>query len=149
MISVTRLSAYCSILLQSLGFQISDGLLYTYVSGNEYIDIQHVWDWNLLPGITTDYAGTPLRCADQTYYGLEDFVGGAAIGNLGVAAMRYTNPMTHSFYFQKAWFFLQGGRQHVMVSDAWSNGTQPVYSVLDRKRKRRAILVDDVDVYAE
>ncbi|TFK96041.1 galactose mutarotase-like domain-containing protein [Pterulicium gracile] len=131
--------------LNSLGFHLSDGLRYTYLTGHEYTDIIHVWDWNLLPGITTDYRGTPLVC-NHTYYGLENFVGGVIQGSSGIAAMRYANPSTGRLKFHKAWFFLEGEREHVMVGDAWSSGANPVYSVLDQKRREGVVLVDGVDV---
>lgn len=116
------------------------------MNGNEYQDIIHAWDWDLLPGITVDYKRTPLSCSDISYYGRESFVGGHASGSNAVGAMRYTNPKTGSLKFQKAWFFLGGGRQHVMVNNVWSNGDAPVLSVLDQKRRVGSLLVNGANV---
>lgn len=109
----------------------------------------HAWDWNLLPGITTDYGRTPLTCATSSYFSAESFVGGLSDGSSAIGVMRYTNPMTGGLKFQKAWFFLEGGREHVMVGDVWANSTAPVYSVLDQKRRAGGVVVNGVDVAAQ
>ena len=111
---------------------MSDGTLYTYLHGGEYEDIAAAWDWDLIPGITTDYGNTPLSCATASQYGDEDFVGGASDGTVGVAAFRYTNPITKSFKFQKAWFFFEEV-QHVLVSSITSSSSAPIRTVLDQK----------------
>lgn len=66
--------------------------------------------------------------------GVQNFVGGASDGEVGVAAMRYTNPLTKSFGFQKAWFFLEEDIQHVIVSNITSTSNVTVVSVLDQRR---------------
>ena len=43
-----------------MGFHLSDGTIYTHLNGDEYEDIVAAWDWNLIPGTTVDYGGTPL-----------------------------------------------------------------------------------------
>lgn len=122
---------------------MSDGTIYTYINGNEYEDIPGAWDWNLILGITTDYATTPLSCSTTNWRGIEQFVGGASDSHVGVAAMRYTNPFTGALSWQKTWFFLQNDVQFVMVSNLTSNST-PLYSVLDQRRRVGDIVVDDV-----
>ncbi|TFK90255.1 polysaccharide lyase family 8 protein [Polyporus arcularius HHB13444] len=127
------------------GFHLSDGALYTYLQGNEYEDIAAAWDWNLIPGTTTDYAATNLSCDHTQFTGVESFVGGASDGSVGVAAMRYTNPFTRTLSFQKAWFFLDDDVQHIMLSSAASNSSadHPVISVLDQKRLSGPVYVND------
>lgn len=75
---------------------------------------------------------------------MESFVGGASDGSVGVAAMRYTNPFTHTLSFQKAWFFLDNDVQHIMLSSAASNSSadHPVISVLDQKRLNGPVYVN-------
>ncbi|KAH9969052.1 polysaccharide lyase family 8 protein [Russula dissimulans] len=126
-----------------LGFHLADGTLYTYVQGDEYEDIAAAWDWNLIPGTTVDYGATPLDCAHALWTGLESFVGGVSNGRTGAAAMRYRNPLTNAFGFQKSWFFLNDDTQYVMVANLSSDTTAPVYSVLDQRRHLDAIYVDD------
>lgn len=123
-----------------MGFHLSDGTLYTYLQGNEYEDISAAWDWNLIPGTTTDYAATPFICANFT--GIESFVGGVSDGQVGVAAMRYTNPYTRTLSWQKTWFFFEDDVQYVMASKLRSTTSAPVYSVLDQRRHNGNIVVD-------
>ena len=128
------------------GFHLSDGTLYTYLTGDEYEDIAASWDWNLIPGITTDYGGTNLSCSLTEAIGIEAFVGGVSDGVVGAAAMRYTNPVTRSITFQKAWFFLDDDVQVVMLSDVASSSTFPTISVLDQKKHVGSYYVDDHEV---
>jgi len=108
--------------------------LYTYLTGDEYEDIAASWDWNLIPGITTDYGGTTLNCNLTEAIGIQAFVGGVSDGEVGAVVMRYTNPVTRGITFQKAWFFLDDDVQVVMLSDVASNSSSPTISVLDQKK---------------
>ncbi|PSS37709.1 hypothetical protein PHLCEN_2v402 [Hermanssonia centrifuga] len=125
-----------------LGFHLSDGAVYTYLQGTEYEDIAASWDWNLIPGITVDYDGTPLTCDQAQFTGLNPFAGGVSNEQTGIAAMRFTNPLTGSLSWQKAWFFLENDIQHVMIPAISSTTDNPVFTVLDQKRHNGQILVD-------
>lgn len=119
-----------------MGFHLSDGTLYTYVKGNEYEDIAASWNWNRIPGTTTDYDATPLNCQNTKNFGVESFVGGLtdSKGVYGIGAMRYTNPVTKSMSWQKAWFLLPDGVQRIVVNRVSSkNSKAPVISVLDQR----------------
>ena len=126
-----------------MGFHLADGTLYTYLRGNEYEDIAAAWDWNLIPGTTVDYGATPLNCANASWKGLESFVGGVSNGETGAAAMRYLNPLTQAFSWQKAWFFLDDDTQYVMIANLTSGSPAPVYSVLDQRRHSGTVYVDN------
>lgn len=144
---------------------MSDGTVYTYLDGTEYEDIAGAWDWTsmlfslfvsctladpssalvVIPGTTTDYAASKLTCEQSRLFTEEDFVGGASDGQIGAAAMRYKNPETGSLSFQKAWFFLPGDVQHIMIPHVEaksSSARTPVISVLDQKRLNGSVLVD-------
>jgi hypothetical protein len=125
---------------------LADGTVYNYLRGDEYEDISAAWDWNLIPGTTTDYAATPLSCTNNQNLGVEAFVGGASDGRVGAAAMRYTNPVTSALKWQKAWFFLDNDVQYIMLSALSSTSGKPVYSVLDQKRRNGEVVVDGVAV---
>ncbi|RDX55891.1 galactose mutarotase-like protein [Lentinus brumalis] len=144
MYSSRTLNTECTNSQNPYGFHLSDGTLYTYIDGTQYEDIAGAWDWNLIPGTTTDYAATKLTCEDSKFSTSEDFVGGVSNGKIGAAAMRYKNPSTGSLSFQKAWFFLDNDVQHVMISQASSNSSSmnPVISVLDQKRLNGPVYVD-------
>jgi len=107
-------------------FHLSDGLTYTHLDGSEYQDIAAAWDWNLVPGITTDYAQTPLSCATVQKTNPNAFVGGVSDGVRGVSVMRYTNPITGALSWNKAWFFLEDDVQHVMVANVSSSSNAEV-----------------------
>ncbi|KAF9270093.1 polysaccharide lyase family 8 protein [Marasmius fiardii PR-910] len=132
-----------------LGFHLADGAQYNYIIGNEYEDIAASWDWNLIPGITVDYAATALTCNKITFTGIESFVGGVSTDTTGLAVMRYTNPNIKSLRFQKAWFFLDGDMQYVMISNITSTTKAQVYSVLDQRRHTGPIVVDSQEVTLE
>ncbi|KAG1783909.1 polysaccharide lyase family 8 protein [Suillus placidus] len=130
-----------------LGFHLSDGTVYTYIQGNEYEDIAAAWDWNLIPGTTVDYNATVLDCNHTSYTGQEAFVGGISDGQIGAAAMRYTNPESGSLSWQKTWFFLETDVQHVMIANISSATAAPVFSVLDQRRFGGGVWVDGVGTY--
>jgi hypothetical protein len=94
-----------------------------------------------IPGITTDYNATVLEGDSARQDGVESFVGGASTGSVGVAAMRYTNPSTKNFEFQKAWFFLDDNVQHILISSVSSKNSAPVLSILDQKRRSGPVML--------
>lgn len=57
--------------------------------------------------------------------------------------MRYLNPLTEAFSWQKAWFFLDDDTQYVMIANLTSLSTAPVYSILDQRRHSGTIYVDN------
>ncbi|KAI0051679.1 polysaccharide lyase family 8 protein [Auriscalpium vulgare] len=148
MYSTRTLNTECTNSQNPLGFHLADGTTYTYLKGNEYEDIAAAWDWNLIPGITVDYGATPLACGTAQAAGVEAFVGGASTGETGVAAMRYTNPLTRTLSWQKAWFFLADDTQHVLISNISSTSSAPVYSVLDQRLHDGPIYIDGEAVTA-
>ncbi|OZJ03655.1 hypothetical protein BZG36_03918 [Bifiguratus adelaidae] len=116
------------------GYHLSDGFVYTYLSGNEYVDIFPTWDWYLLPGITVAYGADPLTCSLASTFGLDSFVGGVSDGSIGVAAMMYSDPLGHgATTWNKAWFFFDN--QYVVLGNNISTQTaSPLYSVLDQRK---------------
>ncbi|KAF7340878.1 Polysaccharide lyase family 8 protein [Mycena sanguinolenta] len=146
MFSTRSTNTECTNLANPFGFHLSDGSLRTYVQGNEYEDIAAAMDWNLIPGITTDYGATPLNCAQTGAIGIESFVGGASNGQIGVGAMRYTNPRTRSLHWQKSWFFLDDDVQVVLVSNISSTTNASVISVLDQRLHNGSVMIDQNDV---
>ncbi|KAI0669928.1 chondroitin AC/alginate lyase [Trametes maxima] len=161
MYSTRTKNGECTNSQNPLGFHLADGTLYTYLRGNEYEDIAAAWDWNcrsksalymnrandiasVIPGITNDYGATPLSCDHEQFTGKEAFVGGVSDGNVGAAVMRYTNPLTGTLKFQKAWFFLDNDVQHIMISSVNSSTLSPVVSVLDQKRRNGPVEVNGV-----
>ncbi|KAL1742014.1 polysaccharide lyase family 8 protein [Schizophyllum fasciatum] len=132
----------CTNSANPFGFHLADGALYTYLHGDEYEDIAAAWDWDLIPGITVDYKGTKLECKSTSATGKEAFVGGVSTGITGLAAMRYTNPTTGKFTFQKAWIFTADGAQRVLIPSINNTSPTEVRTVLDQKRHSGDVFVD-------
>lgn len=84
------------------GYHLADGACYTYVSGDEYLNIYPCWDWRKIPGVTA-YEGTGLvtwpknRAGDKS-----DFVGAVTRPTDGMSAMimHRNGLLTH-----KAWIY--------------------------------------------
>ncbi|KIO20137.1 polysaccharide lyase family 8 protein [Tulasnella calospora MUT 4182] len=132
--TIDKLNPSCRLLENPLGFHLGQGVVFNYGSGNEYEDIAAAWDWNLIPGITTNYGETALLCNFTLWRGNRTFVGGASDGEIGVTAMDYLNPYTGAFAYRKAWFFLPDGVQHVIVSNIEdTSGSSDIFHVLDQK----------------
>ena len=56
--------------------------------------------------------------------------------------MTYTNPLTRSLSWQKAWFFLSDDVQHVMIPTIASATNASVFTVLDQKRHNGNVFVN-------
>lgn len=85
------------------GLHLADGVNLIMRSGNEYAEIQPVWDWNRLPGTTTIQDAATLTPA--SYWGVagtSDFAAGVAHGGHGATAFHYNRPGISA---RKAWFF--------------------------------------------
>ncbi|KAG9018581.1 hypothetical protein FRB90_011303 [Tulasnella sp. 427] len=142
MLSTRTTNTECLNSQNFFGFHLGQGAVFNYGSGNEYEDLAAAWDWNMIPGITTDFAATPLSCDNTRWSGVRTFVGGASNGKIGVAAMDYKNPYTGTLAYRKAWFFLPNDVQHVIVSNIQKTSAADVYHVLDQKRTNGAIYLD-------
>ena len=87
--------------LQNL--HLADGVNLIQQRGNEYTDIQPIWDWRRLPGTTTEQAAYSLT--PTTTWGMPGstgFAGGVSDGRNGATVLDYAerNVKAH-----KAWFF--------------------------------------------
>ncbi|KAG8950420.1 hypothetical protein FRC04_007435 [Tulasnella sp. 424] len=135
MVSTRTTNTECLNGQNTKGFHLGQGVVFNYVSGSEYEDVAGVWDWDLIPGITTAYGATALSCEQTSWNGSDAFVGGASNGKIGVSAMKWQHPIQANILaYQKAWFFFEGGVHHVLVPGVQSSAGVPVYSVLDQKR---------------
>jgi hypothetical protein len=123
------------------GFHLSDGTIYTYLSGDEYRNIFPTWDWDLIPGTTIDYGGTPNSCT-QAYLGANAFSGGASNGQIGVAGLNYKNPKTKDFSWKKSWFFLNDFYV-VLGSNITESRANPVFSTLDQRKLNGKVYLDN------
>lgn len=54
--------------MNKLGGHLTDGSLFTYVTGQEYTDIYPLWNWRMLPGLTSYTDLKPVRRSFQDEY---------------------------------------------------------------------------------
>ena len=143
MFSTRTANSECNNAQNPFGFHLSDGTIYTFLDGSEYVNVYGSWDWNLIPGTTTDYRATPLNCGQATYTGRERFVGGVTNGHAAVAVMNYTNPLTGSLSWGKAFFFFPGAYVVQFVGDVIPrNASAPVITTLDQRQLAGSVFVD-------
>lgn len=141
MYSTRTINSECLNVQNPYGFHLSDGAIYNYITGDEYVDTFGAWDWDLVPGITVDYGGTPLQCTKVKNKGKKAFVGGATDGNTGIAVMDYLNPQNQNLTFKKTVFFFPSGYA-VQVGPVTSKNTDaPLVTVLDQRRRNGDIYV--------
>ena len=116
----------------------TSGLLPSYRSDEEHELV--------IPGTTVDYNATTLDCDDVQFSGITSFVGGVSNGQVGIAAMNFTNPATRALSWKKAWFFLENDVQHVMIPFISSSSNASVFSVLDQKRHNGDVFVNGAPI---
>ncbi|KAG8706440.1 hypothetical protein FRC08_001068 [Ceratobasidium sp. 394] len=142
MVSHRTATSECVNSQNPLGFHLSDGAVYTYTTGAEYEDMYATFDFNLVPGTTTDYRNTRLTCGTTQAYSPDKYAGGVSAGDVGLAAMRYVNPLTKALSFHKAYFFFADNVQHVLINSINSRSDAPVFSVLDQRLHSGGISLD-------
>ena len=87
--------------LQNL--HLADGVNLIQQRGNEYTDIQPIWDWRRLPGTTTEQAAYSLKPpVDWGVSGSTGFAGGVSDGRNGATALDYAQRNVKA---RKSWFF--------------------------------------------
>lgn len=119
------------------GFHLGQGTLWSYVTGNEYKDIQAGWNWHLIPGTTAYLNAPPLTSAIVGVTGVQNYVGVVSDGEFGASAMDYVDPVNASIAYRKAWFFLDDSvlvtSTAVVENRTAAIGNAPVISVLDQR----------------
>ncbi|CAO0793159.1 unnamed protein product [Mucor circinelloides] len=130
------------------GFHLSDGSIFSYIDGDEYIDVFASYDWNLIPGTTVDYGATPFGCNITQFYGNTTFVGSVTRNREGsspqggMAVMQYLNPMTGSLRWEKTFYFFPGFYA-VQIGPIYSQGTAPIVTTLDQSNLKSDVYVNN------
>ena len=83
---------------------LADGSHAIVRSGEEYLAVPPVWDWQKIPGTTVMQKPTLPGPDDVQQRGLTSFVGGVSDGTYGLAAMDFQSPHD-PLAARKAWFF--------------------------------------------
>lgn len=119
------------------GYHLGQGTLWSYVTGNEYKDIQAGWDWHLIPGTTAYLHAPPLSSDTVGVTGKRNYVGVVSDGDVGTSVMDYIDPADGSLAFRKVWFFLEDSvlvtSTAVVENRTAAIGDAPVITVLDQR----------------
>lgn len=142
MYSTRTINSECLNSQNPLGFHLSDGAIFNYLSGDEYVDVFGSWNWDLVPGITVDVGGTPLTCSGVRSKGKKAFVGAATDGNTGIVVMDYLNPTNGNLAFKKTAFFFPSGYAIQVGPVNSKNTTAQLVTVLDQRRRNGDIYVN-------
>jgi len=87
------------------GYYIADGATYTYVKGDEYVNIFPSWDWRKVPGITSYETNTPLKQLGwRGYHNQSNFAGNVNDGHTGMTAMDFSRDGLSA---RKSWIFTE------------------------------------------
>ncbi|WVQ70638.1 hypothetical protein IAR50_000158 [Cryptococcus sp. DSM 104548] len=150
MISTRSLGTETANSANTLGHWLGQGTLFSYVSGNEYKDIEAEWDWQLVPGVTSlsseDNGGVNLTLDNVGPPGKKSWVGGVSDGWLGVAVMDWEDVRNASWGYKKAWFYVEDG-VIVTIGNVVNNGSasgQVITALTQRASTDSEIYVDDV-----
>jgi hypothetical protein len=91
-----------------LGQHLSDGAIFLYVTGYEYVDAFPAWDWQRVPGTSVlPFAEASMAPGGQ---GTTRFVGGASDAWYGAAALDFRRvDAGAALTARKSWAFLEEG----------------------------------------
>ncbi|KAA6349709.1 Chondroitinase-AC [termite gut metagenome] len=94
------------------GYYMADGATYTYVRGDEYLNVFPLWDWRKIPGITSFESNLPVpRLQNSEARNKSDFAGGVTNGRMGLTAMMLNRnglKARKSWIFTDDWIFCLG-----------------------------------------
>ena len=126
------------------GYHLADGVCFLMQRGDEYHDIQPVWDWRKLPGATCRETAEPLPYGrDLSLAGSTAFVGGVSDGQVGVGVMDYDKDGVQA---RKAWFFLPDGWVALGAGIRCSTGDPVTTSINQCLLKSEVLLLREGEV---
>lgn len=118
---------------------VGDGANFISLTGQEYLDIFPVWDWQKIPGTTTVQKPQHPHWNEIARKGLTDFVGGVTDGRFGAAAFDFKS--AHDpLKARKAWFFFD--TEYVCLgSEITSESEYKVFTTLNQRILTGEVLV--------
>lgn len=112
------------------GHHLSDGVTLLKIHGNEYREIQPVWDWQMLPGSTVVQTGVhPSGMNSIARMGETVFVGGVAADDFGIMAADFKRD---DLKVRQSWF-VAGPLLVALGTGIESQNTEhPVYTTVNQ-----------------
>jgi chondroitin AC lyase len=118
---------------------LADGSNFITRTGNEYVDIFPVWDWQKIPGATIVQKPELPHWKEIARKGLSPFVGAVTDGDFGAAAFDFKSvhdPLTA----RKAWFFFD--KEYVCLGNSIkSEAEYPVATTLNQCLLNKDVIV--------
>jgi autotransporter-associated beta strand protein len=110
------------------GLYLGDGVNEIMVTGNEFNNIEPVWNWRRLPGTTVEQNTRSLQpgYADS---GNTNYAGGVSDGNYGAEALEYNR---FNVAADKSWFFFQNEEVALGAAINASKSTSQVDTTLNQ-----------------
>ena len=120
------------------GYHLADGVYFLLQHGDEYHDIQPVWEYRKLPGLTFLDTNAPIPYGKETpRAGNTTFVGGVSDGRVGVSVMDYDKAGVRA---KKAYFF--NSNEFVCLgAGIASNQAEDVLTTLDQSRLKSEVTI--------
>jgi chondroitin AC lyase len=87
------------------GSLLNDGVTLIQRTGREYRNIEPLWKWTMLPGITTDTTINPAAETSFKAKNMVQLIGQVSNGNIGIASMDYRRLGIEA---NKSYFFVKG-----------------------------------------
>jgi chondroitin AC lyase len=87
------------------GSFLNDGVTLIQRTGKEYHNIEPVWNWRMLPGVTSDTTINPEAKETWATANVSGFVGQVSDGSCGISAMTYNRLGVKA---NKSYFFIDG-----------------------------------------
>lgn len=87
------------------GSFLNDGVTLIQHTGKEYHNIEPVWNWRMLPGVTSDTTINPEAKETWATANVSGFVGQVSDGRCGISAMTYNRLGVKA---NKSYFFVDG-----------------------------------------
>ena len=120
------------------GYHLADGVMFLMQRGDEYHELQPVWDYRKLPGLTFIDTDEPLPYGRRVpREGNTDFVGGVSDGQVGVAVMDFSKDDVRA---RKAYFFTDRGIV-CLGAGISSSHPEPVLTTLNQCRLQSQVSV--------
>ncbi|MDQ8181008.1 polysaccharide lyase family 8 super-sandwich domain-containing protein [Pelagicoccus sp. SDUM812005] len=138
-------------------YYLPDGATLFVRDGDEYADIQPVWDWRRVPGVTGIVSDEPIPALDHRAVrtkGNTDFVGGASDGWRGAAAYDYQRDGVSALkaYFGFDWGMVMLGaeisslREEPLQTAVEQSFAQGEVRLLRKGSKARSVLKDSLEL---
>jgi chondroitin AC lyase len=109
---------------------LGDGVNQIMVTGQEYNNIEPIWNWYMLPGTTIEQDGrslTPSVAWGET--GTATYAGGVSDGTYGAEAFNYNR---FDVAAKKSWYFFDNEEVALGAAIISSNTSAPVYTTLNQ-----------------